>query len=412
MPLTVSLPLRRVIFWLHLSVGLVVALIVIVMSATGVLLTYEKQMIRWADGYHTPPTAGQTRLPLETFARRAVESRPDIRPQSVILRADPALPVEVSLGREGTVFMHPYTGEVLGTGSVRARAFFRTVTDWHRWLGRTDDQRAMGRAVTGAANLGFFFIVVSGFYLWWPRTWTWTQFKHVLLFRRRLTAKARDFNWHNVIGVWSLVPLAVIVWSGVVISYPWASNLTYQLAGEAPPAPGPPGGRAAGPPRGGAGNGGGQSRQVAGAPGTERDADALALDPLVARAAALHPDWRAITVPLPLRADGTVALSVDRGTGAQPQKRGTLTLDAASAEVVSWEPFEAASRGRQWRMWLRFAHTGEWYGLTGQTIAGIVTLGSLVLVWTGVALSLRRFTSWLTRGRSTLQPGSARRTAA
>lgn len=378
------LPLRRVVFWLHLSVGLGVALIVIVMSLTGLLLTYEKQMIRWADGYHTPPAPGQSRLPLETFEHRARQSRPDIRPQSIILRADLTAPVEISLGREGTVFLHPYTGEVLGTGSSRARAFFRTVTDWHRWLGRSDDQRKVGRAITGAANLGFFFIVVSGFYLWWPRSWGWTQFAQVMLFRRRLTPKARDFNWHNVIGFWSLVPLAVIVWSGVVISYPWASNLTYQIAGEAPPTPGPPGGRTAGPSRG--------KRDD-----QQADAPAPPLDPLVARAATLHPDWRTITIPLPVRPEGAVALSVDRGTGAQPQKRGTLTLDAASADVLSWEPFDAASRGRQWRMWLRFAHTGEWYGVTGQTIAGIVTLGSLVLVWTGVALSLRRFAAWLAR---------------
>lgn len=390
----VPLPFRRLVFWLHLAVGLVVALIVLVMSVTGVLLTYEKQMIRWADGYHTPPAPGQQRLPLESFAPRAAASRPGIRPQSVIVREAADAPVEVSLGREGTVFLHPYTGEVLGTGSTAARAFFRGVTDWHRWLGRTDDQRSIGRAITGAANLGFFFIVVSGFYLWWPRRWTWPQFKQVLLFRRRLTPKARDFNWHHVIGFWSLVPLAIIVWSGVVISYPWASNLTYQLAGEAPPPPAPPGGRPAGAPRGGPERGPTNGSQAV-APTSP--AAVTALDPLVARAAALHPDWKAISVPLPVQPGGRVALGVDRGTGAQPQKRGTLTLDAASTTVISWEPFEAASRGRQWRMWLRFAHTGEWYGLTGQTIAGIVTFGSLVLVWTGVALSLRRFLAWLAR---------------
>ena len=43
-----------------------------------------------------------------------------------------------------------------------------------------------------------------------------------------------------------LVPLAVIVWSGVVIGYPWASDLTFRMAGEAPPpraaGPGAPGG--------------------------------------------------------------------------------------------------------------------------------------------------------------------------
>jgi hypothetical protein len=48
-------------------------------------------------------------------------------------------------------------------------------------------------------------------------------------------------------------------------------------------------------------------------------------------------------------------------------------------------------------MWMRFVHTGEYYGLAGQTVAMIVTAGSTVLVWTGLALTLRRFVAW--RGR-------------
>ncbi len=39
---------------------------------------------------------------------------------------------------------------------------------------------------------------------------------------------------------------------------------------------------------------------------------------------------------------------------------------------------------------MRFAHTGEVLGLPGQTIAGVATAGSVVLVWTGIALALRR----------------------
>ena len=50
--------------------------------------------------------------------------------------------------------------------------------------------------------------------------------------------KARDFNWHNTIGFWSAIPLAVIVAGGVVISYPWATGLVYRAYGEEPPAPG------------------------------------------------------------------------------------------------------------------------------------------------------------------------------
>lgn len=74
---------------------------------------------------------------------------------------------------------------------------------------------------------------LSGLYLWWPRSWTRTQFRNVLWFRRGLTPKARDFNWHHVIGFWVAVPLVVIVYSGVVISGSWAGNMVYRVMGEA-----------------------------------------------------------------------------------------------------------------------------------------------------------------------------------
>ena len=77
------------------------------------------------------------------------------------------------------------------------------MTVWHRYLALEGASRATGKAITGAANLGFLFIVVSGIYLWLPRVWTWIQFKNVLWFRSGLPPKARDFNWHNVIGFWS-----------------------------------------------------------------------------------------------------------------------------------------------------------------------------------------------------------------
>ena len=47
--------------------------------------------------------------------------------------------------------------------------------------------------------------------------------------------KARDFNWHNVIGFWSAVPRFFIVISGAVMSYPWANILIYTLTGDKPP---------------------------------------------------------------------------------------------------------------------------------------------------------------------------------
>lgn len=42
------------------------------------------------------------------------------------------------------------------------------------------------------------------------------------------------------------------------------------------------------------------------------------------------------------------------------------------------------------RAYLRFAHTGEVFGLARQTIAGLASLGAVVLGYTGLSLPIRR----------------------
>jgi uncharacterized iron-regulated membrane protein len=396
---------RTVLFWLHLVAGTVAGVVVLIMSVTGVLLMYEKQMIAWADtrSYEAgPPSPGAAPLPVETLLARVREQRPDATPATIARKADVTAPVAVGLGREGTLYVNGYTGAILGAGSQGTRDFFRSVTDWHRWLAMSGEKRATGRAITGASNALFLFIVISGFYLWFPRKWSWAQFRNVMWFKRRLPSKARDFNWHNVIGFWSVVPLFIIVLSGVVISYPFAGNMVYRVVGEQPPAPQRPGGggpggpggpaRAEGP-RGEGGRGEGR-REGGGGPAT------VSIDGLNAawtRAENQVSGWKSISLRVPTSAAMPAVFTIDQGYAGQPQMRGTLTLNRATGELVRWETFDALSRGRQLRSWLRFSHTGEYYGLTGQTIAGLVSAGGAVLVYTGLALALRRFLAWRKR---------------
>jgi uncharacterized iron-regulated membrane protein len=49
------------------------------------------------------------------------------------------------------------------------------------------------------------------------------------------------------------------------------------------------------------------------------------------------------------------------------------------------------------RQWVRPVHTGEALGVVGQTVAGLVSLATAVLFWTGVALTWRRFRNAVAR---------------
>lgn len=371
---------RKIIFWSHLIAGVFAGSVVLVMSVTGVLLTYEKQLTAWADkrsyGISAPNEA--TRLPLETLIGNARTAKAGA-PTSVILRREKDAALEVVFGREGSVFINPYDAQVLGEGAQGVRGFFHFVTDWHRWLGASGDARSYGRGITGACNLAFLFIVTSGFYLWFPSRKTWNAVKSVALFRRGLSGRARDFNWHNVIGIWSVVPLFIIVLAGVPISYTWASNLVYRIVGENPPPPRP----AAAQPRNDQSN-----QQQAGQSPFDY------YDDLLARAERHTTDWRTVNFQLPASSTAPATFTLDAGSGGQPQRRATLTLNRTSGEVEKFETYNQLSPGRRLRSWLRFAHTGEVFGIVGQTVAGIVSLGAIVLVWTGLSLSWRRFRVW------------------
>ncbi|MGH7465251.1 MAG: PepSY-associated TM helix domain-containing protein, partial [Longimicrobiales bacterium] len=322
--------MRTLIFWAHLATALSAAVIVLIMSATGVLLTYQRQVQTWADmrGIDGAPPSARA-VPLAPEALLAgVQGMRDGTPGAIRWRNDPAAPVELVYGPAGSLFVNAYSGAVLGDGSARTRAFFRAVTDWHRWLAMNGAGRSRGRAITGAANLAFLFIVLSGFYLWWPQNLTARGLRNVLLFRRGLSGKARDFNWHNVIGVWSLVPLTIVIISAVVISYGWASDILYRIAGDdGPSASAAPAVAAQLPP-------GASATRSASAEATSETAL------LVERARALMPDWRIITMQLPPR-DRAIVFSLDRGDGGQPQKRVQVTLAAATGAVLKWEPFSS-----------------------------------------------------------------------
>jgi len=373
--------LRTLIFWPHLIAGMTAGVVILVMSVTGVLLTYERQLIAWSDSEYrsTVLAPAASRLPVETLLQTIRTQHPDIAANAITVGSTADAPVTVAVPQR-ILYFDAYSGRLLGEGSQGMRRFMSETRAWHRWLAVEGDGRPVARFITGWSNFLFLFIVVSGFYLWFPRRWAWNHVRTVLLFNRTTTAKARDFNWHNVIGVWSAVPLFIVVLSALPISFPWANALVYRTVGEEPPVQR---GREGGPARG--------ARE-------ERAAPSIGgLNNLWSRAEQHVDGWRTINVRVPESNRAPVVFAIDKGDGGQPQLRSTLTLDRATGEVVAYEAFEDQSLGRRLRSISRFAHTGEVLGVPGQTVAGLATAGSVVLVWTGLALAWRRWRAWMKR---------------
>ncbi|HKA61972.1 MAG TPA: PepSY-associated TM helix domain-containing protein [Methylomirabilota bacterium] len=380
--------MRTFVFWTHLLVGVTAGLVICFMSVTGVLLAFEPQITEWLerDRRMITPPPGTPRLSVETLLARARAARPDQPPGIVTLRSDPTASAVVSFGREGgALFIDPYRGTVLG-GLSPVHDFLHEVVEWHRWLGSRD----MGRPITGAANLGFLGLVLLGVYLWCPRRWTRETVRRAMLFDGRLRGRARDFNWHNVIGIWCAPVLFVVTLTGLVMSYQWANNLLFTLTGNEAP---PPSERPAPPARAGQGANRPAGRDEARVP--------AGLDVLWQRAERQVPGWVAISLRIPPRLDGALTFVIQEPVGWHPAPRSQLVLDASTVDVVKWEPFAGQNLGRRLRAWVRPLHTGEAGGIVGQALAGVASAGATVLVWTGLSLAWRRLRSFRRRSVST-----------
>lgn len=389
---------RKIIFWSHLILAIPAAIFIFIMSATGVVVMYEHAIINAVSaGASVERSKGTQMMSVDALAAISREGSEGARLVMMAFDNREGAPLSVYHIGKGGKTLNPYTGGPADNPAEKVEDFFHEVIKIHRWLGQPRGKNQTARAVMGASNLVFLFLIISGLYLWLPKIWKWSFIKLNLFFRRGLpTSKARDYNWHYVFGAWALIPLFFIALSGVVISYPWAGKMVYKVVGEEPT-------------RGGPGFLGGTPLQIPEPDGPRIDpANYVSLQSAFNRVKATDDNWTSINVVLPMKEDSRlVRFLLNNGNGYLPEQRVIHTFDLGKGEIVSSSGYEDMSRGRKLRMWMRFVHTGEQYGLLGSTLAGLASLAACFLVWTGLALSYRRLIQPLFRRRGKPKPTSA-----
>ena len=176
------------------------------------------------------------------------------------------------------------------------------------------------------------------------------------------SARVRDLFWHHVFGVWSLMPLMIILLTAVVIAFPWAKTLLTGVGDS------------------------GKAREIKTvASAAPNGSPNLRLDLLLQQVMDDTDSWRSISVEITAEENQVVSFQIDKGSGRQPHKRRTLLLDAFTGDVVGSGGFADLPAARRAITWNRFMHTGESFGVLGQTIAGLASCAPLVMAWTVLA---------------------------
>ena len=229
---------RKILFWTHLCIGVVAGAAILIMSATGVLLAFERQLLQLVDRdlrtVSAPADAPPRRLG-EMLA--TVSASAGSLPSGVVVR-----PSAVGLGR---VHVRPGSHRLpRSLHGRRARGGLEgrpASSSRPSSAGIARSANPFARAARCARSRP---PPTCCSWCWWPPACTCgfpaggpgRRSGRPCCFGSGLQGRARDFNWHNVAGVWCALPLLLITATGVVISYPWANAWLFRLAGSAAPA--------------------------------------------------------------------------------------------------------------------------------------------------------------------------------
>lgn len=213
-PLDRSGPLRRVLFQVHLWIGVAAALYVLVVSVTGAALVFRIHLQR---AVHPELLTAQTDGPQADMAT-VLERVRDAYPQGRLVGADSPTtvrPTHLAYVTEDsgfhTVLIDPVTADVLG--ELPEHSVIRTLQDLHFDLlaGRT------GRVVNGVGALCLLLLCATGPFIWWPGRAGW---------RRGFTVDWRrpwkrvTWELHGAVGIWTLVLTAGWAVTGAYFVFP------------------------------------------------------------------------------------------------------------------------------------------------------------------------------------------------
>ena len=228
--------LRRILFQIHLWVGLGLGLYVLMISVTGSLLVYRRDL---AVALTTKPvTPAEHRLTADQFKAIVQRAYPgfdlqEVYTPSVRGRIVPDQAVQVQLRRgDQTIarFFDPYTGADLGAMKQSLINFILWLADLHDDLLGGDT----GRRINGLGAILATILALTGIILWWPGIRNW---RHSLTID--WTRKRYGFNWslHNAVGFWMF--FFVLLWgiSGIYLCFPKPFNATVDFFRRRPPKP-------------------------------------------------------------------------------------------------------------------------------------------------------------------------------
>lgn len=367
---------RKVLFWVHLWLGSVVGLYLVLLGLTGSLIVYGHEIDAKANPHLFKVSPGTDRAPFSSVIRAAKAEFPDEELYRVRFPRSPDGVYEVYGEHKPdrpSVFVDPYTGRVLGKRRMNeAPVGFAS----YLHINLMFDDPELGTLVSGYAALASVVLLVSGVWLWWPRTRAQLAIRLKVTRGQSLSRTVHDL--HNVFGMYSLPLLLMLVITGAMFTNGFAWNAVEATVKGVTRSDTSPYPELAVDPAGGA---------------------AVDLDRALAEGLRRYPGLHVDRVWLPRKPDQPLHVALLPGAANESISVYVDPYTGRTLKVVDSRQGTAADVVMSW---IEPLHFGTWAGNGSRVLAVLVGLVPAALFATGVIKLVRRKRAQATNRRKRL----------
>lgn len=359
---------------MHLWLGLSSGLVVLILGLTGAIYTFSDEIkdVVYKDRRFVNTIPNHERLPLDTLLSIAKQS---LGEKHKITRAelsqDPARSYmfrAFKINKNGTgywnyyqyylkVYIDPYTGKVLFKEDA-SKEFFTIVLALHMNLLLGD---SVGHFIVQWSTVCFGLLLLSGLVLWWPKKWKRKQLKQNFAVKWNSKFKRLNYDLHNVLGFYVLLPLLIIALTGLA----WSFKLTTDK----------------------------KSKVLSDTTLTTK----ASANQILTQALAKSPKTAYFLYNFPATKSGTVNLSAYQST-SHLYDRQQYRFDQYNGKLLQTSnPMASAELSAKLIALNYDLHTGSALGLLGKLLAFFASLIAATLPVTGLVI-------WLKKGKKTEKP--------
>lgn len=225
---------KTIWFKIHWFLGITAGIILLVVGITGAIMSFEKEILKAinSESYVVNVPQNQEKLNVKELLEKFQIQMPEAKINSISFSNNPeestTLNIASKESRKGiNYYVNPYTAEILP--DIVGKDFFGFILRLHRWLALPDDAREVGKQTVAISTVSLIILIISAIVIYWGRI------KHSFLksFTFKFKHKGRAFlsTMHSAIGMWVIPFYLLASLTGLFWSYEWYNNALYKIAG-------------------------------------------------------------------------------------------------------------------------------------------------------------------------------------